>query len=126
MSTWPNHFPSDCPPDTAADATGVYYRLSKTVPVTGDFLQTPYDHMGAKRDSCEGRALSVFDEVKHAVEMYKLRPTIGRHVMKVELRTSCGVIDLEPNSSTNSHRNWWIDLGITLASFTTTLELEAV
>lgn len=119
MTSWPDWFPSDCPPAQAREAVGRFYRLVDDVtPTEQDFWSArELVAAGIKRrqhwsDDQEWKAVacSVYADLKDA---QSARDSFGALKAKV---IAGGDIDgpgkvLDTPSQGNSHHSWWRNRG---------------
>ncbi len=105
---FPKGFPLGCPPEDAASADGVVYRIIKTNPLSpSDFLSA--QEMGkpvpANR-KCEGAGLSVFRDKRDAVLCRDKYPRLGERIAEGVLTNEHGKLKPSPRGR-NSHTTWW-------------------
>ena len=94
--TWPADFPTDCPPEQAFDADGIYYRVAKNnPPETGDFESTFHrdydraiDAMRKGRTKCETMGLSVYTDMNDAIKCAGIFRKMGREIVQLTLTRS--------------------------------------
>jgi hypothetical protein len=116
MTTWPEWFPENCPPATAAPATGTFYRLVEEETVTRDDFRSVREllRLGLKSRqywSDEEESNAVACSV-HAVidDAEKTRKSIGalknRRIAQGEIDGDGRVLHT-PSRLTHSHHSWW-------------------
>lgn len=110
--SFPDFFPTDCPPTDATEAGGVYYRLVGDDPPSQDDFRT-YAELGLrpKDDFCLRCGLSMFPTVASATNQYRhLRELfgdglrIGPLVAEGELHAKDGKTK---QTSKPPHETWW-------------------
>ena len=111
---WPADFPDNCPPEEAAPADGIYYRIVKDDPPRLEDFVSLYHRDNAramrvieerKNTECETKGLSVYADADDAVSVARLFPKIGDKIASVALTPASGKI-LQTGS--RSHHTWWI------------------
>jgi hypothetical protein len=108
---FPTHFPNQCPPATASDATGDPFRLvDNNPPTASDFIS--YHLLGKKYDKakhCEACGLSVFVREEDVRQFLKAIPFFRKkHVAKGTVAADWGKV---AQTGRFSHHTWWIPEG---------------
>jgi hypothetical protein len=110
-TTWPEHYPEKCPPDTATDVSGEVYRFtSKTNPKHKDFLS--YYELKPNNDwgkmECQARGLSVYTTKEDCRAAIDTIPALRKKYLCVaELHGEAGVIAETPSQNSNNHKTLW-------------------
>jgi hypothetical protein len=126
--SWPKHFPSGCPGQEAAPATGVVWRLVKsTTPTAEDFVShyeaKPGKDWGGK--DCEACGLSVHRDPADAAALRALPLFRNHRVASGTLTSSHGVMSPTPSRKSASHETWWVPQGVEVSSiFAVPVETE--
>ena len=117
---FPNHYPPDCPPGDAEEATGVVYRVTRSDPPTpDDFLS--FNELGVRlrKDTpfarCQSRGLSVFRSLADARHLLLAIPATGDYIAEGTLTPERGRTKLTPVHVRPTHTTWWCAEGINLA-----------
>ena len=100
-----DEYPKSCPPQSAKEISGDFYRLCDSCyPTTDDFL-THLD-AGLKFPSpklCEAMTLSFFDSEEHAKKMQRKFPNLKKKsIVKVTIKNHFGTGEVR-----NHHLNLW-------------------
>ncbi len=110
MYIWPPHFPNQCPPADATDASGKLFRLIKENPATEfDFLSY-FERFPSKpnHDECKSRGLSVCKTVEDLKELQKAVPALrDRVIAEANLATGMGLLKNTPSKNCTGHCTWW-------------------
>lgn len=123
-SIWPRDFPTDCPPEEAARAEGVYYRLAKNNPPEQSDFESLYstNHARAERiareggNKCQTMGLSVYTKFDHAVHRAKAPGKIGRNIVRLVLTR--GPARVAPTGGGfDSHHTLWVPEGFDLTQY---------
>ena len=117
MESFPDDWPSDCPPADAEDARGDIYRLVKTNPPASSDLQTHHERNTRPRDpACLRCGLSVFRSRADVEHQSRIYPKLGKIIAKGTLQPEHG--KTKPTGRP-THTTWWVYKGIDrLAVFT--------
>lgn len=108
---WPDHYPEKCPPNDAADVSGVVYRFTnRTNPNHRDFLSyyelKPSEDWGRK--ACQARGLSVYTSEEDCKTAISTVPALKKKKLCVaELGSESGVIAPTPSKNTYNHKTLW-------------------
>ena len=112
---WPSDFPDDCPPEEAAPANGVYYRIVKADPTQlSDFVSVYHlDRCRAEAlitcgaiTQCELMGLSVYADLTDAERRAERYPQLGNKIARLSLEPHTGAILSTPRNR-DSHHTWW-------------------
>ena len=112
MSSWPEHYPEQCPPKKAFHHQGVLFRfINRNNPVPRDFRS--YYELDPEKDwgeqACQARGLSVVKCALGVKEMRDAIPALRRKkVSKAVISMECGMLANTPSSSSERHCTWWI------------------
>lgn len=125
---WPKHFPSGCPGQDAAPATGVVWRLVKaTRPTAKDFVSL-YEAMPGKDwrgKECDACGLSVHRNPADASALRSLPRYRNHHLASGTLNDSLGVTAPSPSDRSASHETWWVPLGVEVwSNFVVSVETD--
>lgn len=116
MSSWPEHYPDQCPPKQAYYHNGELYRfINRSNPVSKDFRS--YYDKDPKKDwgeqACQARGLSVVKCALGVKEMRDAIPALRRKkVSKATITSSCGMLANTPSSTSQRHCTWWVPVSI--------------
>lgn len=108
LMLYPDHFPEQCPPDTAHEANGDVYRFIKTPkPEASDFTshweESPGKDWGDK--GCLVCGLSVYIDFAEVATIWRTNPHWRRHfVAKGTLSPDWGEM---LHTGKRSHHTWW-------------------
>jgi hypothetical protein len=108
---FPDHFPAGCPPQDAAPADGVVYRITKNNPPTPEDFLSFYEEGKQLRGNspvaqCRSRGLSVYREIEDARHQLAALPALGDHIAEGVLTEQHGVTKLTPTKRP-THTTWW-------------------
>lgn len=112
MMTWPDHFPTDCPPTHAESVTGRFFRLvTADPPVDWDVLshweRDPNKDWGDGK--CRACGLSIYGSEEDALKTKRRIPALrDTKVAIAEVNPKSGVVAPTPSRSAKSHYTWWI------------------
>ncbi len=119
---YPEFFPSDCPPPSARNLPGKYYRLIRRIErcKTKDFLPEYSD----SQLNCPQCAISIFSNKKEIINLVLQHPRMQqKYLAELTLDGDCGVmINSSDKSSYSSHYDWWIPKGLECTSYCTSIE----
>lgn len=111
------HFPPNCPPESADDASGIVYRLVSNQPPTPEDFSTHAERRAAPNaDPCDRCGLSVYRVQQDAINQYRLIVSrhgvngtrIGKLVARLALESRHGRLMPTPNKHLrDSHHTWW-------------------
>lgn len=108
-------FPSDwvdCPPAEAEDANGLIFRVVKTDPPTMEDMKT-YEELGIKYGPlCKRRGLSVFKDVRAAMNCVDLFGQFGNLIAAASLNPEHGKVGPTKTKTQPEHHTWWPCQGI--------------
>ena len=103
---YPDWFPEDCPPSTAADAAGEYFRIVEAQAVSEtDFLSHHELGTALGAEPCARCGVSLFNSLEKALHRQRLSPRLGTLVSKGLLAPPHGKTGV-PNSK-SGHLEWW-------------------
>ncbi len=113
--TWPNFFPTNCPPDDVTSAYGVtvYRLINGNSPKATDFKSYRELHPGRefKVPECQVCSISVYTSFDDINRLKKRIPSIRKKkVSKGVPVEPAGVLKHTP-SNEDSHHSWWIPEG---------------
>ncbi|MGA9379022.1 MAG: hypothetical protein WBV73_09660 [Phormidium sp.] len=114
---WPEHFPSDCPPENAKNAFGEVYRLiNHDSPSPDDFRSWREENRNKQcpegMTECQVCGISVFTDKADADRVIKRIPRFRRAKPALgQLTAELGVILHTPSRLSQSHHTWWIPVG---------------
>lgn len=108
---WPEHYPEQCPPNSAEPVNGTIYRfINRNTPQEKDF----YSHYERNPDKdwsnneCNSRGLSVLKTKEACSEMASAVPALRKKkIVKGTLDDTCGVIAPTPSDSSVGHNTFW-------------------
>ena len=108
MYNWPKHFPTQCPPSSAHEMSGLIYRfINNNTPKDKDFLSY-YERDPEEHDNCKARGLSVLKTYADCLEMRKGIPALKKKKIATgTLPTGSGVINKTPSFNCVNHHTWW-------------------
>ena len=108
MSSWPDHFPENCPPDSAVPVTGIVYRFVDNLEEIDFFSFYDLDPTKNWGNACKARGLSVFRSQEVTESMAAILPSLRRkQLAKAELTAGDGVIGHTPSRNTAEHYTFW-------------------
>lgn len=109
---FPNHWPSNCPPEDAVDAEGDVFRIVyNDPPISEDFASHLETGKLPNAAPCLRCGLSVFREVRDAAHQRKLLPKLGRWIAKGILKPEHGKTQLTTGKQP-THTTWWTYDGV--------------
>ncbi len=102
---FPAGWPADCPPSSASDATGDFYRVVKQAPCVARDFQSQAE-LGRKPEApgCLRAGLSLladYDSARHYRDKY---PSMGTMIARGQLEANHGKITSPPR---HGHTTWW-------------------
>lgn len=99
-------YPVSCPPEEAANISGIYYRLCESYPPKLKDFRTPFDlGVRPKQNNCDDKALSFSSDINPLVRLQKQFPSMKKKkILKFELVAEMGVSEYNQNSK---HLNLW-------------------
>jgi hypothetical protein len=107
---YPDHFPDDCPPDTAHEANGDVYRFtSRRQPKARDFKSKWEEQPGADFGDklCMACGISIFTDLADVVRMRQFSAAQRKKfVAKGTLSPEWG--ELLHTAKKGSHHTWWM------------------
>lgn len=112
MSSWPEHYPQQCPPKEAYYHNGDLFRfINRNNPQSRDFKS--YYEMSPEKDwgnkACQARGLSVLKCALGVEEMRDAIPALRRKkVSKAIISSVDGMLANTPSSSSQRHCSWWV------------------
>lgn len=98
-------YPSSCPPSSAVEVEGVFYRFcGSSTPTNADFMTHVDLNLNfPPKKLCEAKALSFFNSAESAQKLQKRFPNLrNKKLVKVNLRKNLGIGEL-----LGSHLNLW-------------------
>jgi len=109
--SWPNHYPTSCPPSDAVEVSGIIYRfINGTKPVPRDFV-SHYEREPNKdwgKNGCKARGLSVLRNMDDCNLMRKAIPALRKkRIATATVTTTVGLIAVTPSESCKGHCTWW-------------------
>ena len=109
--SFPDGFPTDCPPRQAGDANGTACRSVRAPPLRDDDFRS-YAELGLlpSADACRRHGLSVFRSFQEARHQQNLRPWLGGFISAGTLDSSAGKTML--TNPKTGHITWWPYAGI--------------
>jgi hypothetical protein len=128
---WPDHFPENCPPEDAETSDATVYMLVSS-PISSTDFQTLIERMPNKKFPtpelhCQSCGLSVFEDIRHVERVRRrVRRLRNRVIGQGKLTPETGVIKPTHSQFGNSHRTWWIPVGVKPWEFFSLLENEEV
>jgi len=119
---FPNHYPLNCPPQPYNEMRGTYYRLVKNENKSDPSHFKSYYEDNKKPElestkACSRRAVSVFKDIKEAINLSKQFENIGTYVAILNLKGGHGVVCKEKSFSFKTHHNWWVPDGVNAQNF---------
>lgn len=113
MYFWPKHYPLQCPPQTAMQASGVIFRfINGQMPSERDFL-SHYERQPDKKwepNECQARGLSVLRTLDDCNAMRKGIPALRKkRIANGSLSSTDGLIGSTPSNVCNGHHTWWLN-----------------
>lgn len=126
MYTFPNHYPTDCPPQPHNEMCGTYYRLAKNKNISDPkhFMSYYEEKRMIKLEDtnpCSRRALSMFKDYEDAVIMSKQIPTLGKYVARLDLTGGHGVV-CKDGFASGSHHDWWLPNNVNACNYCSKIE----
>lgn len=116
MPSFPSHFPSDCPPAHAKQASGAVFRIVTEGVLAEPHFQSHYEAGTVlKAPACGRCGVSVFDSLERALHRLRLSPHLGTAIAKGELAVSAGMTQLTNERS--GHVEWWPFDGVSRRSY---------
>lgn len=116
---WPDDMPDRCPPETATQADGDYYRFVKHDPPVKDDFVRPRDQPHWKRnpgpDLCRGCALSLVRDRQDVLTMRDFVPAMRKRLVALgTLDFNAGMVENSPTDSPviRSHFDWWVPIDV--------------
>lgn len=112
MNNWPEHYPKQCPPESAYVYDGILYRfINRNNPIAKDFKSyyelEPTKDWGAQ--ACQARGLSVLKGLTGVYEMRDAIPALRRKkVSSAKVSHIHGLLADTPSTSSKRHCTWWI------------------
>ena len=116
--SFPDDFPSNCPPQDAIDANGLYYRIVNNNPPTSDDFLSKHElgaipkYRAGQSFLCRWRALSLYASIGDAEHHRDVMPGDGEFIAEGQLVREMGRTKLTPNPDRMSHTEWWCYHGI--------------
>lgn len=111
MTTWPDHYPSECPPDYAAQSSGEVFRFTnRNKPKSNDFFSYYILKPGYSwgKNACNARGLTVYRSVEDCIAAAAAIPALKKkHIAKAVLSNSSGKIAATPSINTKNHKTFW-------------------
>jgi len=111
MYSWPEHYPPQCPPQAATQASGVVYRfIDGRIPSEGDFLSHHERQPDKKWEpmECQARGLSILRTLDDCNTMRKGIPALRKkRIAEGTLASTDGLIVPTPSNLCNGHCTWW-------------------
>lgn len=115
LDSFPDYFPSCCPPENSILADGEVFRIIKNETLTDeDFLTHHELGLAVTADPCKRCSVSVFDSFQNASHLQKLRPKLGNAIAKGNLTQTAGKIS---DANKHGHIDWWSFKDIERKSF---------
>lgn len=111
---FPDHFPDNCPPDTAREALGTaYYLINGSFPKPEDFLskrqKNPEKRFRNNRKECQACGISVYTEIEDVLYVRQAFPGLqSLKLAAVNLTPELGVIQPTPSQNAPSHHTLWL------------------
>jgi hypothetical protein len=120
---WADDLPEQCPPAAAVPASGGYYRVVKTLPLTERDFRRPRDLPRTEPfppdKMCQASALSLYGDLTDAQRALVLVPGFRKRRLAVgTLNPICGVTQVTPSRPPHtpeilkSHTSWWVPTNI--------------
>lgn len=111
--SWPDYFPTQCPPNNAKAKNATLYRMVKNdPPLPKDFLchRLLYKNIDFD-DPCEASGLSTYSTMEGARKLQEAVPKFRKYKIATgNIKPDNGVV-LETSSNNNSdHITWWVAL----------------
>jgi len=108
---WPAHFPTNCPPISAVEASGLLFRfINRRQPVVRDF-QSHFERDSDKDwspNDCQARGLSVLKTYNDCQTMRANVPALRKKCLaQGTLPPSAGLIAITPSNNCDEHHTWW-------------------
>jgi hypothetical protein len=114
---WPPSFPMHCPPlDAKVLALRVYLLVHSPID-EGDFdslkMRQPGQIFPTPELECQAHGLSVFEQIEHVRRVKSRVRRLRDHAIATgQLSPDTGVIKPTSSQFGDSHRTWWIPIGI--------------
>lgn len=101
--------PDQCPPETAKEPSGAYFRLVHEPIMEEDFhshkLLGKWPKAFAKASECEATSLSLMDSIEEAARLTKLPTNKGKRILCIDLSPKDGL--MMQTGRNQSHHSWW-------------------
>ncbi len=111
MAKWPDHYPEQCPPESAEPVSGKVYRfVNRTNPKERDFKSNYEQRPGTDwgNQGCQARGLSVFRTIEACDDMAEQVPALAKKKLAVaNLSQNDGVIAETPSRNSSKHNTLW-------------------
>ena len=107
------NYPSGCPPDSASEIKGYFYRLvGRPERCKKKDFESPYErlrsHYTEDGDKCSQRCISVYSEKEDIENLILQHPRMPHFVAELNLNGDHGVLlNCQDASDLPSHHNWW-------------------
>jgi hypothetical protein len=116
---WPEYFPENCPPLTASNPSGKFYRFVKKdheSPQSQDFLSWRENNQGKpcpeNITECQACGLSVYASLEEISRMAKVIPRLRKmKIAEGNLDENSGKIQNTPSRNSRYHYTWWVPDG---------------
>ncbi len=111
MPAWPEHYPSNCPPESSVPPSGEVFRFTnRKTPKDKDFfsyyLLKPGHNWGA--DACNSRGLTVYTSEEDCIAAAAAVPALKKkHMAKATLPINSGEIAATHSNNTKNHKTFW-------------------
>jgi hypothetical protein len=113
--TWPEYFPSDCPPAEARAAAGTLFRFGRKNPPSANDLTCHWQIYEQHREGfvktgrqCQACGLSVYLDIQAARKVRGLIPGLKKaHLYSITLQTADGKLLNTPSNTDPRHHTWW-------------------
>lgn len=113
------NYPSGCPPDSASEIKGYFYRLvGRLEKCKKKDFESPYERSGCcyanDGDKCSQLCISVYSKREDIENLFLQHPRMTQHfVAKLNLTGDHGVLlNCVDDSDLPSHHNWWKPQGL--------------
>ena len=108
--SFPNNWPTECPPSDALNCNGLYFHILKENPPGADDLRSFHEKGRALRFqpkcACMPFGLSVFTDRDDVLHMRRTMPYLGKWIGTLTLTQQDGMVLLTPGQRP-THNTWW-------------------